>query len=349
MDANEFRDKILGIIFGAAIGDAIGLASEFQSPIQAAVCYGSGKPDLTCKSWSKNIFRDRHRIHWQDGDWTDDTDQMILIMKAFCEVDQQIDDNYDEIVNHFANHLLNWAHRGFADLGDVGGAGIGQTLTKTLIHSEFLTNPHVAAKLVYDESGGRAAANGAVMRTAVTGIPFYYDLEKTAQFTVAICKITHADPRCYTSTVAIAITVALILQGYTDIEFLKNSAFAYALNFAPELSHDELKKYIFCDNIKDLDLSESNSIGYTFKAMGCGFIAMKYNSFEDAIIKITMEAGDADTNCAVAGGIIGGLYGYSNLPKNWISSLLHHDWLLNLGNDFVDSVNADILNRKNNI
>ena len=336
LSGEEFRDKVLGIVFGVAIGDAVGLATEFQSPIQAAVCYGSGEPSLVSPTWAKNIFRDKHRIHWEEGDWTDDTDQMILIMKAFCDCN----DNTGLFLTTFSHYLLSWAHRGYPDLGDAGGAGIGQTLTKTLLHPEFLQNPHAAARNIYADSEGRAAANGGVMRTAVTGIPYYYDLEKTADFTIQVCKVTHADPRCYSSAVAISIAIAMILQGYSDVEFIRNSAFVYTMNYAPESSHTELKKYILAENAKELDLAERNSIGYTFKAMGCGFVALRYKSFSDAIIRITMEAGDADTNGAVAGGVMGAFTGYSKLPANWLSALVHHDWLLAETERFLQAVSS---------
>ena len=336
----EFKDKVFGIIFGVAIGDAVGLATEFQSYQQAAICYGRGIPSLISNNWSLNIFRDKHRIHWENGDWTDDTDQMILILKCFID-NPKLD---DYLLIDFANLLLNWAHRGFADLGDAGGAGIGQTLTKTLLHPLFILDPHKAADDIYNNSSGRAAANGGVMRTAITGIPFYYDLEKTIELTIKLCKITHADPRCIASTIAVSISIAMILQGYNDIIVIRNTAFVYAMEYTPPEYQEELQKFIFAESVKDLQLNDSNSIGYTFKAMGCGFVSLLYDNYENAILNIIMEAGDADTNGAVAGGIMGGYVGYSKLPKNWLNSLLHHDWLYEQVNEFYD-----ILSKPSNI
>lgn len=50
--------------------------------------------------------------------------------------------------------------------------------------------------------------------------------------------------------------------------------------------------------------------------------------FERIITDITMCGGDADTNAAVAGSLLGSLVGYSNLPKSWAEDLRHRDWLL---------------------
>jgi len=42
----------------------------------------------------------------------------------------------------FAKKMRNWSRKGFAELGDMGGMGIGRTTYKVLHHPNFLTNPH---------------------------------------------------------------------------------------------------------------------------------------------------------------------------------------------------------------
>ena len=44
---------------------------------------------------------------------------------------------------------------------------------------------------------------------------------------------------------------------------------------------------------------------YTFKTLGAGFWALQQNDFRKALTQITFEAGDADTNGAVAGALLG--------------------------------------------
>jgi len=43
--------------------------------------------------------------------------------------------------------------------------------------------------------------------------------------------------------------------------------------------------------------------------------------------KLVLEAGDADTNGAVAGAMMGCQVGYEALPKEWKDKLLEKDWL----------------------
>ena len=58
-------------------------------------CYKEHKGRLEYK----HKVVDRHRIRWQDGDWTDDSDQMILIMDSICDNKGQVGDRNAESVD----------------------------------------------------------------------------------------------------------------------------------------------------------------------------------------------------------------------------------------------------------
>ena len=70
-------DRVRGALFGAALGDAAGLATEFLSAAQAKEFYGS-EADFRP---GRAVFPDEHRMMWCPGDWTDDTDQQVLMMR----------------------------------------------------------------------------------------------------------------------------------------------------------------------------------------------------------------------------------------------------------------------------
>ena len=42
----------------------------------------------------------------------------------------------------FAKKMRNWSRKGFEELGDMGGMGIGRTTYSVLHHPNFVTDPH---------------------------------------------------------------------------------------------------------------------------------------------------------------------------------------------------------------
>ncbi|XP_022778054.1 uncharacterized protein LOC111319574 [Stylophora pistillata] len=74
---------------------------------------------------------------------------------------------------------------------------------------------------------------------------------------------------------------------------------------------------------RDLQLGQHDKIGYTYKCLGAGIWSLRQNDFRAAIEAVAYEAGDADTNGAVAGALLSCRLGASKLPESW----LHKKWL----------------------
>eukprot|EP00117_Sycon_ciliatum_P018021 scpid43169/ scgid16793/ Uncharacterized protein MJ1187 len=323
-------DKIRGLVFGNAIGDALGLTTEFMNKAEAEVYYGKDGPTAYT-----DTVQDYHRSRWRCGDWTDDTDQLILMIASlrYCKGKASPTD--------FAMRLLSWKQHGFSELGDIGGMGIGLTTVRVLSSSNFLENPHQAADDIWQASGRYLAANGAIMRTAIAGAANFNDIEKVLWQTREFCMVTHADPRCIASCAVVTTAIALMLQGEYDAhdekevnELIKISS-QHAEKFLQ--GHDtglkDFHKYMGVKTWTALKLDDAKTLGYTYKAMGAGIFGLRTDTdFRRTITELVMEAGDADSNGAVCGALLGCKYGYSGLPKDLLEGLVYHDWL----DDWVD-------------
>lgn len=75
------------------------------------------------------------------------------------------------------------------------------------------------------------------MRTSVLGIQDFGDIDKVIANSTEACLVTHADPRCIASCVAVTTAIALMLQGKHvkdcgsfDIEAIIRDAYDYSSN-----------------------------------------------------------------------------------------------------------------------
>jgi len=90
----------------------------------------------------------------------------------------------------------------------------------------------------------------------------------------------------------------------------------------------EFDKHASVESLDALHLDEDNKIGYTFKCMGSGLYVFRTGTnFKEAINELVLHAGDADTNGAVAGALLGCKVGYSQLPLVWLDGLKEKQWL----------------------
>lgn len=73
------EDKLKGVFFGQAIGDALGLGTEFMTQTEVRKYYPHGLNDYS------QIIQDYHRSRWEKGSWTDDTDMMLCIAESIVK------------------------------------------------------------------------------------------------------------------------------------------------------------------------------------------------------------------------------------------------------------------------
>lgn len=149
MENEIIKERFLGTIFGQAVGDALGLSTEFMSKQEVDRFYPNGIEDYS------QIVQDDHRRRWQRGDWTDDTDMMLCILDSFMAC-QKVD--FLDIARRFKEWMMN------------GGMGIGRHTYNVMALGDYTSNPQKAAEIIWKMEKKKAAANGAVMRTSVVGL-----------------------------------------------------------------------------------------------------------------------------------------------------------------------------------
>ena len=295
----DLLDRIKGTIYGQAIGDALGLGTEFMDDYDMAWKYPNG---LTHYS---EIYQDRHRRRWEIGDWTDDTDMMLCIANAI------IKDNGVNLTT-IAQNFKNWANG--------VPMGIGANTYKVLMFGDYVEHPLDVSRKVWEMSRYHSAANGGLMRTSIVGL-LPTDVEHSA---ADICRLTHYDPRCVGSCVIVSELIHAHVYGLPVPTYEQIIATSRKYD-------DRIAVFITLSqnqDIKALGLQEEGSIGYTLKTLAAGLWAYWHaETFKDGLLAVVHAGGDADTNAAVACSILGAKFGFNAIPSEYVDGLIYRDQL----------------------
>jgi ADP-ribosyl-[dinitrogen reductase] hydrolase len=210
-----------------------------------------------------------------------------------------------------ADRFIRWSRS--------NGRGMGSQTRKAVKLFEKGFSPLDAGRMVWEQSVGQAAGNGGVMRVAPVGLAFFDNPALLAKAAHDATAITHFDPRCTQGAVAIAAAVASLLNGGPAIE-----AALAAVRAMPKPEPEILEAVSASTRraLDDIPIRAEKAIGYTVTCTAAGFWAVAQKApLEETLLAVVNAAGDADTNGAVAGALLGARDGLPAIPPRWLARM----------------------------
>ena len=286
------KNKVLGCLFGQAVGDALGMGAEFLNKKEVKEKYPNGLRHY-------DDIRDSIFCPFSPGDYTDDTEMMEHIVYSLNK-----EGHYD---------LMDIA-QGFRRWLEYGPKDVGMLTAEVLSNQQYRTDPLAASRAVWEKTGRQRAGNGGVMRTSVIGT-LTGDIEAMA---ADVCRLTHYDPRCVGSSVIVSVAIhQLVYFNHT-----------LSVDEAVQLGNkydDRIEEFVHLatnPDVSALQLDEHKKTGYTLKALSASLWALWHpTNFVDGLVAIVNEGGDADTNGAPAGAVLGARFGYEAIPAEYTEGL----------------------------
>lgn len=295
-------NKLLSMIMGVAIGDALGLPAQFYDrkildkyPITEMAASEEGPA----------------------GTYSDDTAMTLCTLASLVENGWQLD--LQDIMKRF----IDWLGYGYMAVGnktiDVGIA------TRNAIQRAYDGIP-------LNECGGKGewdCGNGSLMR--ISPLIFYCSKHPEADILKTVSEVsalTHAHERCKMCCyVYVKLGLALLNNSCTDNKELFKKAMAALM---PELKArfaenetDLLSRLYDIDEFVKLDRNSIKSSGYVIDTLEASlWCFLTTDNFKDCILKAVNLGDDADTVAAIAGALAGLHYGYGSIPKEWLNKLL---------------------------
>lgn len=295
----SLKEKFYGSLYGGAIGDALGLGTEFMSPAEISRRYPEGLRDY------RQIVRDAHRSQWDQGQWTNDTEIIISLLETVI-------DRGDIDAQAFAKAIHEWFLTNPVD--------IVPQVRWVVSQPDYLDDPAGVAERVWLKMGRHNASNEALQRAVLCGA-----WKNSPEETVGkVCRITHPDTRCICAASIVAhMAHALVYDDRViPIEELIQIAHRIDKRVVPYIEMTDTS------SIEDLKLADPATLWYVRKCMACAIWALHHTSSPaEALHAVVMAGGDADTNASVAMSLIGLRDGFEALPSDLVDGLTEKERL----------------------
>ncbi|NEW80788.1 MAG: ADP-ribosylglycohydrolase family protein [Mariniphaga sp.] len=299
---SDLTDSIKSVLFGVAVGDAIGVPVEFKS---RATLRGNPVTDM--------FGFGTH--HMPSGTFSDDSSLTFCLAEALT---------HDFDLNTIGQNFVKWCKKNYWTAGG-NVFDIGITTLKAIYKLEIGIRPDLAGGTDIDSNG-----NGSLMRI----LPLFFYLRdkennKRFEITKQVSSITHGHIRsviaCY-----YYLEFARQLFAHKDkfeiYHDLKNEITDAIRLFSGAPSEDDVFHRLLKGDIHKLPEERIQSSGYVVHTLEASiWCLLTTDNYHDAVLKAVNLGEDTDTTGAVTGGLAGLLYGHETIPKNWIETLARKD------------------------
>jgi ADP-ribosylglycohydrolase len=214
----------------------------------------------------------------------------------------------------------------------VDGRGIGVTTRRALTLIERGKEPFEAGRVTHQESPGKSAGNGSVMRCIPVALRYHDNIDRLIRVSTQQAAITHADERCTWGAAAVNLAARELLHG--NIYFIDEVLHRIG-DRAPRALRDAIHR-VPRERESDLPITVPGETGYVVHCVEIAlwFVAHDW-TLEDALCYLAQAGGDTDTNAAVAGALLGARYGEVALPPRWIDQLVGAQGIAKLAEELV--------------
>lgn len=293
------HDRIEGVLLGTAAGDALGAPYEFEPP---------RGPELEVAMVGGGV--------WAAGEWTDDTAMAIAIAEvAATGADLRDRAAQDAIVTRWVEWSL---------VAKDVGIQTGTVLRAARHHGISAARARAESEDLY-RRGARAAGNGSLMRTAPLALTYLDDEEALVEAARTISELTHFDPDAGDACVLWSTAI-------------RHAVLTTELDVRVGLRHlDAERRQLWEERLEVAESSRPADIahnGWTVAALQAAWSAITTSTPAPQAhpaehLRLALDAAvragyDTDTVAAIAGGLLGAVYGASAVPLQWRELL--HGW-----------------------
>lgn len=308
------RLKYIDGLMGFVVGDAMGVPLEFKS-----------REELLKKPVTKMMGYGTHNV--PEGTWSDDTSMLIATIDS---INAKLTIDLDDIALKFVSWKYHADYTPYKEVFDIGTI-CNSAITK---YNEQRENP-TACGLKDIMSNG----NGSLMR--ILPIAYYAIEKKLKDFEIIdlvknVSSITHAHPISQMGCYIYVRFVMFLLNG-------KDKFSAYSMTKCVDYSmfgDEAVEAYsrLIKDDITKYKLKDIKSTAYVVDTLEAAiWVLLKSENYKETIIGAINLGQDTDTIAALTGAMSGIVYGYEQIPEQWLEKIARKEYLMDIFEEFSEN------------
>jgi ADP-ribosyl-[dinitrogen reductase] hydrolase len=296
-------DKFKGCIFGAAIGDALGMPTEYISRAQLDSLYGGRVVEFEDPS------PDHPCGHLKAGQWTDDTQQIIVLSESLIALQGFNIVDFGRKMGIWADKCAN--EPGYNRFG--GGTSMKAGLA---LHNGG--DP--------EKTGERSETCGAAMRIAPIGL-FYHDNQyilKEAAWDAS--RVTHSAISTIESGVFVASMIGYLVNGEEPVQAARKANESLTSRLK-DINNSVIENRDVDPQVLMKTIGASESV-YETVPMALSCFIHSPEEFQTTVVNAAnMVPGDTDSIACIAGALSGAYNGVNGIPSGYRSKLEDREYL----------------------
>jgi ADP-ribosylglycohydrolase len=282
-------------LLGQLVGDALGSMVEFRSASDIQKEYPNGlRRILASPVW-----------HTIAGQPTDDSEMALALADTLV----RFGFDSEKVAAAYGQWLLS-------NPFDVGNT-IGQA-TRAIVEAGKRGEGLELA--VYDKANWDSEANGALMRQSPLAI--WGCKLPPAELSAMVKRdtaLTHPNAVCRDASAALIVAIAKTIREGLD----GNAAYTAALEWNASAGTSHAVTQAIEKAYREKPDFERYSGHVLVALQNALYQALHAGSLEEGVVDTVMSGGDTDTNGAIAGALLGAIYGIGGIPAQWRDTVLN--------------------------
>lgn len=289
------QERIVGGLWGAVVGDALGVPVEFKD-----------RPTVQADPVTDLRGQGTHRQ--PPGTWSDDSSLLLCTADSLlhCEFDP------DDMGRRFVEWMYHGLWTAWGEPFDVGMA-----TSDALIR--------IANGTPAEQAGSRdeySNGNGSLMRILPVALRFATESTETLVERLARASaITHGHERSRLGCALYGLVVRQLLLDQTPLAAVEAARADFTSRYEHSAAFPHFRR-VLQDDLAHLPEGLVLSTGYVLHTLHASLWCLLTTSgYQECVLKAVNLGGDTDTTGSVAGGLAGVCYGLPAVPQRWRQAL----------------------------